>query len=203
MMTSLCCPPASSQNLSEWVRCNLAHAVLDRLSKNCFIIINLLTSAQSTKHFAKIIKKKLQVFRLLRQTAPRAVFLLFVCLLVGFLLLLVCFVCLLLFFYIPMSCSLCLPSLYKITDHIDPSFWSALQIISLTKCIRTLLICGIFNIIKTFQSYQKTWKYSCTKPSCKKKLPRFMWIVNHHAVPNPLCSPNWKCCYIWAAVNAR
>lgn len=58
MMTSLCCSPASSQNLSEWVRCNLAHAVLDRLSKNCFIIINLLTSAQSTKHFAKIKKKK-------------------------------------------------------------------------------------------------------------------------------------------------
>lgn len=30
-----------------------------------------------------------------------------------------------------------------------------------------------------------------------------MWIANHQLVHNCLCPPNWKHCYIWAAVKAR
>lgn len=45
MIAPLCCPPVSSQNLSGWVRLALIYTVLDGLSNNCFIIINLFTSA--------------------------------------------------------------------------------------------------------------------------------------------------------------
>lgn len=53
-----CCPPVYSQHLLGWVRFAPAYAVSERFFDNCFIIINLFTSSQYTKHIVKNILYK-------------------------------------------------------------------------------------------------------------------------------------------------
>lgn len=53
MITSLWYPPFSSKDLLGWGKFAPVHATSDWLCNNCFRIINLFTSAQSTKHIVK------------------------------------------------------------------------------------------------------------------------------------------------------